>query len=214
MFRPKQVYDAEGTTDVSCSFLERVWPLRKKTQWMLRFTHGFISIYSPYTGLNISLNFPKDEHWVYSDRESEFRSGATVRGAEIKTSLFRMEVDVREYLDPNDPAFDPEYDEEGEHSGHLDLFVNDQHITVNIPYRVALGIIQIASGSTDLEGAMYVRKHKPSFEPTQVNRTRKATMMTELKTLPEMDSFPGGINYQKAKAKAKANCTRRKNLYI
>jgi hypothetical protein len=205
MYRPKQTYDAEGTTDFSCSFLERVLPLRKKTQWMLRFTQGFISIYSPYTGLNIALNFPAKEHWVYTDRESEFRSGATVRGAEIKTSLFTLWADVREYLDPEDPAFDPEYDEEGENSGHLDLDINGQHITVDLPYRVALGIITLAAGSTDLEGAMHVRKHKPSFEPTQLNRTRKATMMTELTTLPEMGSFPGGIEYQQVKA----NFTRR-----
>lgn len=207
MFKPQQTYDSEGTTDFSCSFMERSGTSRKKTQWMLRFTQGFISIYSSFTGMNISLNFPTKEHWVYSDRESEFKSGATVRGAEIKTSLFQMEVDVREYLDPDDPAFDPEFDEEGENSGHLDLYINDQHITMIIPYRVALGIITVASGSTDLEGAIHVRKHKPSFEPTALNRTRKQTMMTELQTMPEMPAFPGGINYQRAKT----NFTRKRN---
>ena len=211
MYIPKQTYDADGTTDFSCSFMERTGTSRRKTQWMIRFTQGFISIHSVQTGLDIRLNFPEKEHWVYEEREAEFRSGAVTRGAELKTSLFTLWADVREYMDPNDPAFDPEYDEEGESTGHLDLMINDQHITLEIPYRVALGLLTLISGSTDLEGAILVRKHKPSFAPTNANKTRKTAMLTELKTLPEFGTFPGGKNYQNAKANFSRNTkTKRK----
>jgi hypothetical protein len=74
-----------------------------------------------------------------------------MRGAEIKTDTFTLIVDVAEY------------DEEGEPQGFLEIHTNNsniQYISLDIPYRVAAGIIKFASGSTDLEGAIHVQKNK------------------------------------------------------
>lgn len=157
-----QIFDSDGTIDYSCSFLEKTPNSRSKRrhQWLLRFSQGFMSIYSPFTGLNVSLNFSPDDHWVYSLRESEYKCGAISRGAEIRHTKFVLVVDVREYLTPDDPEFDPEYDEEGINAGYLDLMFEENELQVccEIPYLVALGIITIASGSTDIEGAFNIRK--------------------------------------------------------
>jgi len=159
-----QYYDEDKTIDYSCSFIEpSKYKKSKKNQWMLRFTQGFISIYSPDTHINIYLNFPAEEHWIYTEIESHYRSGAIISGAEIKTKAFTLEIFVTEYVSEDDPAFDPEYDIGGEPEGFFRMYVNnpDQpQISFDIPYRVATGIIKLASGSTELDGAIHVQKNK------------------------------------------------------
>ena len=162
-----QYYDADKTTDFSCSFLEpSKYKKSKKNQWQLRFTQGFISIYSPDTRINIYLNFPAEEHWIYTEIESHYRSGAIISGAEIKTKAFTLEIFIKEYVSEDDPGFDPEFDSQyanSEPEGFFRMYVNNPdkpEISFDLPYRVAAGIIKLASGSTDLEGAIHVQKHK------------------------------------------------------
>lgn len=154
----KQLYDAEGTTHYHCSMIVKEGI--SSQQWMLQFAQGYISIYSPSTGLHIRLNYLREEHWTYEYNEPMWRDGAIQRGAILKTSAFTLQADVREYMDPNDPEFDPEIDEQGENQGYLELYSNSITTSIHVPYKVALGIMKFASGSTDLDGARNVIKYK------------------------------------------------------
>jgi len=158
MATQKQVYDAEGTTHYHCSMIVKEG--NSSQQWMLQFAQGYISIYSASTGLHIRLNYPREEHWTYEYEYPAYRDGAIQRGAILKTSNFTLQADVREYLDPKDPDFDPENDDTGDPQGYLTLSSNNMTNSMHIPYKVALAIMKFASGSTDLDGARNVIKYK------------------------------------------------------
>ncbi len=149
----KQAYDKEGTTSFHFTFTDK-YGLQKKDykEWYVLFDQGFISIGEDSSNTRIKVKFPKEDHWVYEDREAEWRNGATSKGAEIKTKDFTLTVDVREYKDSDDPEFDPENDEEGENEGWLVLDTKVGHITMMIPYKLALNLMKFMAGSTtDLE---------------------------------------------------------------
>ena len=147
----KQLYDKEGTTNFQFTFVDKT-PLKKRNykEWHVFFTQGFISIQDYSTQSRIKVNFPEEDHWVYEERESSSSSGSFCKGAEIKTKDFTLTVDVREYMDPEDAEFDPEYHEEGSPEGYLELNTKISHITISIPYKLALNLIKFMAGSTDM----------------------------------------------------------------
>ena len=130
-----QVFDTQGTTSFQFTFVDKS-AIKKRNwkEWNVFFSQGFISIHDYSKETRIKVNFPAEDHWTYEERESEFRSGGITRGAEIKNAHFTFTVDVREYIDSDDPAFDPECDEEGENEGWLELETQIGHITIMIPY--------------------------------------------------------------------------------
>jgi hypothetical protein len=79
-------------------------------------------------------------------------------GAEIKTKDFTLTVDVRTYKDSDDPEFDPEMDMEGENEGYLELDTKIGHVSIMIPYALALILIKFMGGSTALKGICGVHK--------------------------------------------------------
>ena len=151
----KQIYDKEGTTHFQYTF-----KVKRKTEWHVFFAQGFISISDVFGITKIKINFPEEDHWVYEERETTPSNGGYCRGAEIKTKDFTLTVDVREYLDYDDPDFNSEFDEAGSPEGYLELDTKIGITTISIPYKFALSIIKFMSGSTDLEGVCGVIKLK------------------------------------------------------
>jgi len=158
----KQVYDKEGTTNFQFTFVDKT-PLKKRNykEWHVFFTQGFISINDHSGQTHLKVNYPEEDHWVYEERDVTCNSGSFCRGAEIKTKDFTLIVDVREYLEPDDPDFDPEYNEEGSPEGYLELNTKISHITISIPYKLALNLMKFMAGSTTkLDGICGVIKSK------------------------------------------------------
>ena len=157
----KQLYDNYGTTNFQFTFIDKR-ELRKRhhQEWNVFFTQGFISIHNVSKNTRIRVNFPEEDHWVHEKRESEWRDGGICRGAEIKTNHFTLTADVREYIDSDNPEFDPDYHTEGENEGYLELVSKNSTINMEIPYKLATNLIKFMGGSTDLDGVRGVLKFK------------------------------------------------------
>jgi hypothetical protein len=148
----KQVYDKEGTTSFQFTFIDKSLAQRKGyKEWHVFFSQGFISISDYSTDTRIKISFPEEDHWVYQEREVEWRGDGLCRGSEIKTCDFNLRVDVREYDDS---------DEEGMADGFLELNTKIGYISILIPYKLALILMKFMAGSTDLEGIYGVHKSK------------------------------------------------------
>jgi len=156
----KQVYDKEGTTSFQFTFIDKSG-LRKKNrpEWHVFFAQGFISIQNYSNQTRIKVTFPEEDHWIYEEREAGWNNGGLCRGAEIKTKDFTLTADVREHQDSDDPDFSP-HDVGGDNEGYLDLDTKIGHISISIPYKLALNLIKFMAGSTDLEGICGIHKSK------------------------------------------------------
>jgi hypothetical protein len=146
-----QIYDKEGTTNFQYTYVEKIGK-KIKEEWNVFFTQGFISISNVYNITKIKVNFPEDDHWIYEEREETSTEGCFERGGEIKNNHFTLKVDVREYMDINNPVFNPDYHETGDPEGYIVL--DNKIITVElpIPYKLALSIMKFMTGSTNLDG--------------------------------------------------------------
>jgi len=153
-----QYYDDHGTTRVQYTFIERNVRGKKKGEWCVLFTQGHIKISDVFGITNLRVNFPETDHWTYTEREASVRSGAIEHGAEIKTKDFTLTVDVRTYLTPDDPEFDPDYHESGSPEGFLVLETAVSNVTLSIPYGLATSLITFMSGSTALTGVVGLMK--------------------------------------------------------
>lgn len=153
----KQVFDKEGTTNFQYTFIENI-SKKKKEEWSVFFTQGFIGIMNVYNITSIKINFPEEDHWTYEEREVTLTEGCFERGGLIKNNHFTLTVDVREYMDKDNDDFDPEYHEIGEPEGYIVVESKTINLTLCIPYKLALSIIKFISGSTDLEDVVGVIK--------------------------------------------------------
>jgi len=151
----KQTYDKEGTTNFQYTF-----KVKRKTEWHVFFTQGFISIRDVFGITKIKINFPEEDHWTCLEIDSNPNNGGYSRGTEIKTKDFTLTITVREYLDFDDPDCNSEFDEVGIPEGYLELDTKIGHTTISIPYKLALSIMKFMSGSTDLEGVCGLLKLK------------------------------------------------------
>jgi hypothetical protein len=150
-----QTYDQKGTTRVQYTFIERG---KKKREWCVLFTQGHIKISDVFGTTNLRVNFPETDHWAYEDREPSVRNGAIEHGAQIKTKHFTLIVDLRTYLTPDDPEFDPDYHEAGVPEGFIVLETTVSNLTLSIPYGLATSLITLMSGSTALAGVVGLMK--------------------------------------------------------
>jgi len=153
-----QHYDDHGTTRVQYTFIERNMRGKKKGEWCVLFTQGHIKISDVFGITNLRVNFPETDHWTYTEREASVRDGAIEHGAEIKTKDFTLIVDVRTYLEPDDPEFDSDYHQSGSPEGFIVLETAVSKLTFSIPYGLACSLITFMSGSTALTGVVGLMK--------------------------------------------------------
>ena len=147
-----QVYDKNGTTSFQFTFED------KCAEWCVFFTQGFISIQDYSTDTRIRVNFPEEDHWTHEEYEPEIRNGGYSRTAEIKNKHFTLRVDACKYKSVEDGDFDPEYDQDGEDEGCLELDTKIGITNMKIPCKLAFILIKFMAGSTDLKGICGVFK--------------------------------------------------------
>ena len=121
--------------------------------WNVFFKQGYFSIYNSITHMRIELEYPHEDHWVYTDGCRGFHCGYNRKGAIIKNDHFRLAVTVNEYEfdSQSHPKFDPKRDTVGVSSGHIDLETKGHVLTMKIPYNLALNRIKFMSGSPHLD---------------------------------------------------------------
>jgi len=146
----KQVYDTDGTTDFAYIYYEYV-SKKNKDEWKIEFTQGCINIMNVYNTTRIKINYPIEDHWMYQEIVKTYVNNAFEQGGMIKNNHFILQVEVREYMDPNNHEFDPKYHEIGDNEGYIMMESKTINVELSIPYKLALSIMKFMSGSTDVK---------------------------------------------------------------
>lgn len=147
----QQLYDAEGTVRLQYTYLETNDMGEKKKEWCVIFTQGHIHIGDDFGINSININFPQEHHWTYEEQVVTPQNGSYVRRGKIKGTGFTLRACVCEYKHIDAPDFNPEYDIEGTPESYLDIDSGTIHMTISIPYGLALSLIKLMSGSTNFE---------------------------------------------------------------
>lgn len=154
---PNQIFDEQGTTQFQFTFIDKNKKTLKKIEWTIFFAQGYILIENN-RGIRIKINYPEENHWVYEEGDSSYHEGSFCHSAEIKNNEFTLKVDVREYLEPGDSDYDPEYDTGEDPEGYLDLDNKTIRISIIIPYKLARNLMKFMTGSTQLDNICGVIK--------------------------------------------------------
>lgn len=146
-----QFFDKENTVSFQCTFVKEKTKYQKEEEWCVFFSQGFISIANVFDVTRLKITYNPDDHWVYKERESEYRDDCCVRSAEIKATSFTLQIDIREYKS-----------KKVQNEGYLTLFSNlkegNNVLQIAIPFGLAEALLVFMSGSTDIKDVVGIIK--------------------------------------------------------
>ena len=114
---------------------------RKISEWAVMFGNGHISIEDYDRHTKIAFKYPDGKFEKQETIEGRY---TVCRGAEIKTKDATLSVYLHEYFVPSNKRS----------VGNLDLVANGATTSIEIPYKLAINIMNFMAGSVDVVGVL------------------------------------------------------------